>query len=56
MIEFKLSQQEIKQLTKEVANFKVILGALNDHLEIDFLIEETENIKNNSNNDSHILA
>jgi len=38
MIEFKLSQEDIKQLDKEVANFGVILGALHKHKEIDFCI------------------
>ena len=42
MIEFKLSDNEIQQLTKEVANFDVILTALNEHSGIDFCIDEIE--------------
>ena len=47
MIKFKISQEESIKLNKEVANYSVILDALNEHEEIEFSIEECEIDNNN---------
>ena len=49
MIEFKLSQEDIKQLDKEVANFDVILGALHKHKEINFCIDNVRAVESTKN-------
>lgn len=44
MINFKLSAEEISELSQQIANFEVILKALDDHPKIALSIDQSANL------------